>query len=209
MATKFNVTYNVESNELQGKTVLVFLKPQNPQRNYQIHAWQVLTGSAGATESFDYEALISTDVTSNGVNDNQIISGRQPIAPGQLLSAVSPSGLSPLLQPAATSLAQTKLTPQQCGVINQTNPYTQFDSNWYVNDKPVVTMPYVDTNMTVSFEYLPNFYFMVATPPMVGQTYIVQNFSDMTQYVMPITATEVDVTLTRNQGLWTFDFAAK
>jgi hypothetical protein len=209
MATKFNVHYNVESNELQGKTVLVFLKPQNPQRNYQIHAWQVLTGSAGATESFDYEALISTDVTSTGVNNNQIISGRQGIAPGQLLSAVSPSGLSPLLQPAATSLAQTKLTPQQCGVINQTNPYTQFDSNWYVNDKPVVTMPYVDTNMTVSFEYLPNFYFMVATPPMVGQTYIVQNFSDMTQYVMPITATEVDINLSRNQGLWTFDFNAK
>ncbi|NYE59927.1 hypothetical protein FHW58_001079 [Duganella sp. 1224] len=207
--TKFNVNYNVGPDELHGKTVLVFLKPQNPQRNYQIHAWQVLTGSAGATESFDYEALISTDVSSTGVNDNKIISGRQAIAPGQLLSAVSPSGLSPLLQPAATSLAQTKLTPEQCGVINQTNPYIQFDSNWYVNDKPVVTMPYVDTNMTVSFEYLPNFYFMVATPPMVGQTYIVQNFSDMTQYTMPITATEVDVTLSRNQGLWTFDFNAK
>ncbi|MES2160562.1 MAG: hypothetical protein V4476_05355 [Pseudomonadota bacterium] len=209
MATKFNVIYDVGSDELQGKTVLVFLKPQNPQRNYLIHAWQVLTGSAGATESFGYEANISTDVTSIGVNDNKIVSGRQPLLPGQLLSAVSPSGLSPKLQPAATSVAQTKLTPQQCGVINQTNPYTQFDSNWYVNEKPVVTMPYVDTNMTVSFEYLPNFYFMVATPPMVGQTYIVQNFSDMTQYVMPITATEVNVTLTRNQGLWTFDFAAQ
>ncbi|OEZ62014.1 hypothetical protein [Duganella sp. HH105] len=209
MATNFNVIYDVESDELQGKTVLVFLKPQNPQRNYLIHAWQVLTGSAGATESFSYEANIATDVTSTGVNDNKIVSGRQQLLPGQLLSAVSPNGLSPKLQPAATSLAQTKLTPQQCGVINQTNPYTQFDSNWYVNDKPVVTMPYVDTNMTVSFEYLPNFYFMVATPPMVGQTYIVQNFSDMTQYVMPITATEVNVTLTRNQGLWTFDFAAQ
>jgi len=207
--TTFNVTYNVGADELYGKTVLVFLKPQNPQRNYQIHAWQVLTGSAGATESFDYEAMISTDVTSTGINDNQIISGRQAIAPGQLLAAVSPSGLSPLLQPAATSLAQTKLTPEQCGVINQTNPYIQFDSNWYVNDKPVVTMPYVDANMTVSFEYLPNFYFMVATPPMIGQTYIVQNFSDMTQYTMPITATEVNVTLSRNQGLWTFDFAAQ
>jgi hypothetical protein len=207
--TKFNVSYDVESNELQGKTVLVFLKPQNPQRNYLIHAWQVLTGSAGATESFNYEALISTDVSSRGVNDNLIVSGRQAISPGQLLSAVSPEGLSPQLQTAATSLAQTKLTPQQCGVINQTNPYNQFDSNWYVNGKPVVTMPYVDTNMTVSFEYLPNFYFMVATPPMIGQTYIVQNFSDMTQYVMPITATEVNVSLTRNQGLWTFDFDAK
>jgi hypothetical protein len=126
-----------------------------------------------------------------------------------LLSALSPNGLSPLLQPAATSLAQTKLTPQQCGVINQTNPYMQFDSNWYVNDKPVVTMPYVDTNMTASFEYQPNFYFMVAQPPMVGQTYIVQNFSDMTQYAPPATATEVDVRLSLNQGLWNFDFTTK
>lgn len=207
MATKFNVTMDVE--DMQGKTVLVFLKPQNPQRNYMIHAWQVLTGSAGATESFMYEATISTDVTSTGVNNNTIVSGRQTVQPGQLLSAISPNSLSPMLQPAPTSLAQSKLTPQQCGVINQTNPFIQFNSNWYVNDKPVVTMPYVDSNMTVSFEYLPNFYFMVASPPLIGQTYIVQNFSDMTQYVMPITATSVDVTLTRNQGLWTFDFDAK
>lgn len=209
MATRFNVNFNVSAEELQGKTVLVFLKPQQPQRNYQIHAWQVLTGSAGATESFDYEPQISTDVSSLDVNDSKIFSGRKNVLPGQLLSVVSPAGLSPQLQPAATSLAQTKLTPQQCGVINQTNPYIQFDSNWYVSGRPVVSMPYVDTNMTVSFEYLPNFYFMVATPPMVGQTYIVQNFSDMTQYVMPDTATEVDVTLSRNQGLWTLDFAAK
>lgn len=209
MATKFNVTYDVESNELQGKTVLVFLKPQNPQRNYLIHAWQVLTGSAGSTETFDYEALISTDVTSIGVNDNKIVSGRKSVLPGELLAASSPNGLSPLLQTAPTSTALTKLTPQQCGVINQTNPFTQFNSNWYVNDKPVVTMPNVDLNMTVSFEFEPNFYFMVATPPMIGQTYIVQNFSDMTTYVMPITATEVDISLTRNQGLWTFGFNDK
>lgn len=69
MATRFNVNFNVSADELQGKTVLVFLKPQQPQRNYQIHAWQVLTGSAGATESFDYEAQISTDVSSPDVND--------------------------------------------------------------------------------------------------------------------------------------------
>lgn len=207
MATQFNVTMDVQ--DMQGKTVLVFLKPQNPQRNYMIHAWQVLTGSAGATESFMYEAIIATDVTSTGVNNNTIVSGRQTIQPGQLLSAVSPNSLSPMLQQAPTSLAQSKLTPSQCGVINQTNPFIQFNSNWYVNDKPVVTMPYVDANMTVSFEYEPNFYFMVASPPLVGQTYIVQNFSDMTQYVMPITATEVDVSLTKDQGLWTFGFDAK
>lgn len=205
--TTFNVTMNVE--DMEGKTVLVFLKPQNPQRNYRIHAWQVLTGSAGSTEAFDYQAVISTDVTSVGENPaNVITSGATEIQPGQLFQAESPNGLSPRLQLAPTSLAQEKLTPQQAGVINKTNPFIQFDSNWFVNDKPVVTMPQVDANMTCSFEYIPNFYFMVAAPPMIGQTYIVQNFSDMTQYVMPITATEVDVSLTKVSGLWTFDFAA-
>ncbi|BCD84457.1 hypothetical protein PSm6_08640 [Pseudomonas solani] len=206
--TTFNVNFAVD--DMEGKTVLVFLKPQNPQRDYRIHAWQVLTGSAGATESFDYEAVIETDVSSNGEKaGNLIVSGRKATLPGGLLQAVSPGGLSPQLEQAATSLAQEKLTPQQCGVINKTNPYIQFDSNWYVNGRPVVTMPKVDSRMTVSFEYEPNFYFMVATPPMIGQTYIVQNFSDMTQYVAPITATEVDVTLSRPNGLWTFDFLSR
>ena len=208
MSTIFNVNMAVE--DMQGKTVLVFLKPQNPQRNYLIHAWQVLTGSAGSTESFAFEAQISTDVTSIGEQPgNTIISARANVNPGQLFQAISPSNLSPKLELAPTSLALEKLTPEQCGVINKTNPFIQFNSNWYVNNKPVVTMPYVDSNMTVSFEYLPNFYFMVASPPMIGQTYIVQNFSDMTQYVMPITATEVDVTLTRDQGLWKFAFDAQ
>ncbi|AEF56151.1 hypothetical protein [Marinomonas posidonica] len=205
--TKFNVTMDVQS--MEGKTVLVFLKPQNPQRNYRIHAWQVLQGSAGSTETFEYEALISTNVTSSGENPaNTITSGTKNIVPGQLFQAISPSDLSPKLELAPTALAQQKLTPQQCGVINKTSPFIQFDSNWFVNDKPVVTMPQVDANMTCSFEYIPNFYFMVASPPMIGQTYIVQNFSDMTQYQMPITATEVDVSLTKVNGLWTFDFEA-
>ncbi len=59
--TTFNVTMDVES--MEGKTVLVFLKPQNPLRNYQLHAWQVLTDSAAATESFEYESLYSVDVS--------------------------------------------------------------------------------------------------------------------------------------------------
>jgi hypothetical protein len=207
MATTFNVHMDVGS--MDGKTVLVFLKPVSPQRNYLVHAWQVLTGSAGAPETFKYEEVISTDVSSaGGLPTTSIKSGRMVIAPGQLLSATSPGGLSPLLQPAARSLAEEKLTPQQCGVINQTNPFIQFDSNWYVSERPVVSMPQVDANMTCSFEYLPNFYFMVSSPPLIGQTYIVQNFSDMTKYQMPITATSVDVTLTREKGLWTFDFKA-
>lgn len=205
--TVFNVNFAVD--DMDGKTVLVFLKPQNPQRDYRIHAWQVLTGSAGTTEFFNYEAVIETDATTSGGKEgNMIISERREITPGHLLQAVSPSGMSPILERAPASLALEKLTPQQCGVINKTNPYIQFDSNWYVNGRPVVTMPKVDSRMTVSFEYEPNFYFMVATPPMIGQTYIVQNFSDMTQYIPPITATEVDVTLSRSNGLWSFDFAA-
>lgn len=208
MAIYFNIHFNVSDDELQGKSLLVFLKPQNPQRNDQIHAWQVVRGAAGASAVFAYADSITTDVSSVGRHGAATVSRRESVVPGQLLRAVSPDGLSPVLQPAPTALAQEKLTPQQCGVINQTYPFTQFDSNWYVNDRPVVTMPHVDMNMTVTFEYLPNFYFMLATPPMPGQTYIVQNFSDMTQYVMPVTATEVSVTVNRVQGLWSFDFRA-
>ncbi|KAB0528569.1 hypothetical protein ACFFQ5_21985 [Pseudomonas brassicacearum] len=205
--TVFNVNFAVD--DMEGKTVLVFLKPQQPQRNYRIHAWQVLTGLAGSTESFSYEAIIETDVTTIDEADGPIVSGRQGISPGALLQAISPSGISPYLEPAPISLAREKLTPEQCGVINKTNPYMQFDCNWYVNGHPVVTMPNVDSSMTVSFEHLPCFYFMVTAPPKVGQTYIVQNFSDMAQYIPPITATEVDVILTRPYGLWEFDFSAK
>ncbi|MCM2565243.1 hypothetical protein [Janthinobacterium kumbetense] len=209
MGIQFNVRYNVETDDLQGNSVLVFLKLQNPQGHYRSHAWQVLTGSAGATESFHYEDRISTDVNSFGITGNKIVSGRQVIAPGQLLSAVSPHGLSPLLQPAAASLAQSKLTPAQCGVMNETSPFIPFSCNWYVNDRPVATMPDVDANMTVGFEYLPSLYFVVAMRPAAGQTYSLESFQDMTQYAMPVSATEVDVTLHRSQDAWRFDFAAR
>ena len=201
MTTRFNVNYNVTNDDMRGKTVLVFLKPQGPQSDYRLHAWQVLSGAPGSTESFAYEEVISAGNSSYGANDGKTDADRQPVLRGQLLSAVSPSGLSPLLQPAAVSLAQSALAPQPCGVVSQTMPAGQFDGNWYVNDKPVVTMPQVDPRMTASFEYLPNFYFMVATPPMLGQTSIAQNFSDMAQYTMPITGTGVDVTLNRKQDL--------
>lgn len=207
--TRFNVHFAVD--DMEGKAVLVFLKPQNPQRDHSIHPWRVLTGSAGATESFTYGTQIEVDVSSVGnCADQSIISGRKVVYPGQLLQAVSPGGLSPQLQPAASSLAQEKLTPMQCGVINQTDPFIPFDCNWYIGGHPAVTMPRVDVNMTVSFEFMPNmFYLMVATPPLEGQTYVAQSFSDMTQYVMPVTANHVDVTLTRPNGLWSFDFQSR
>jgi len=69
-----------------------------------------------------------------------------------------------------------------------------------VNDRPVVSMPNV--------EYQPSLYFMVAMRPMVGQTHGLENFPDMTQYARPVTVATVDVTLSRQQGLWRFDFSA-
>ncbi len=195
-------TFNVNSNDdIEGKTMRVFLKLQTAQADYQPSAWQVLSGAAGATEPVVYEAVIETDISSIArkvVNPSPL--GISSLS-SDMLQAVSPVEMSRL--PGSQTL-----TPQQSGVINQSTPYIPFDNNWYVNDRPVVAMPYVDPNMTVGFEYQPNFYFMVATPPMIGQTYIVQNFSDMTQYVAPITATEVDVTLSHPNGPWRFDFNA-
>lgn len=49
----------MDTEDMQGKTVLVFLKPQNPQRNYMIHAWQTISGTAGSTESFSFDYEMS------------------------------------------------------------------------------------------------------------------------------------------------------
>lgn len=207
MSMVFTVGFDV--TDMEGKSVLVFLKPVNPQRNVLIHAWRVLTGAPGGSLSFSYDGAISTDVSSAGWQPgSSIVSARADVLPGQLYSVVSPSGLSPELQLAPASLAQTTLTPEQAGVINQTNPFIQFDSNWYVDSQPVMTAPHVDTGMTVVFQCPPTLYFMVAPAPMAGQTYIVQNFLDMTEYPVPASASAVNVTLTRDQGLWVFKFQA-
>ena len=148
MVTQINISYNVESEEMRGKTVLVFLKPQNPQSNYQIPAWQVLTGVPGTTEAFVYDHQIPLDVYSHGVGDGM---------------KMTPERQSQ--QPRAS------LTQQQDGAIPKTNPYIQFDSDWYVNARPVVTMPPADAH------------------------------SATTPFVVPATATEGDVTLNRNPDL--------
>ncbi|MCG8433597.1 MAG: hypothetical protein MJA83_06175 [Gammaproteobacteria bacterium] len=203
--TTFYVHFREQN--MQGKNVLAFLKPTPPQSNYQVHAWQVLTGSAGATETFSYKAEIQVDVTSAGRKaDNVIVSGRQIATAGQLYEAISPSGLSPKLIPASETLANQKLTPNQCGVINKTSPFIQFTCNWYVNNRAVASMPYVDRNMTCTFDYEPRLYLMVAAPPMIGQTYTLQNFSEMTAFQWQNSTTRVDVDVTRDSGMWTFSF---
>ena len=148
MVTQINISNDVESDEMRGKTVLVFLKPQNPQGNYQIPAWQVLKGVPGTTEAFVYDHQIPFDVYSHGAGDNmKMAPERQSQQP------------------------QASLTQQQDGAITKTNPYSQFDSDWYLNARPVVTMQPADAH------------------------------SATTQSVVPATATEGDVTLNRKQDL--------
>ena len=125
MVTQINISYNVKLEEMRGKTVLVFLKPQNPQSNYQIPAWQVLKGVPGTTEAFVYDHQIPLDVYSHGAGDDM---------------KMAPERQS--RQPQA-SLTQQQ---QQDGAIPKTNPYSQFDSDWYVNARPVVTMQPVDAH---------------------------------------------------------------
>ncbi|WP_219137130.1 hypothetical protein [Janthinobacterium sp. UMAB-60] len=104
MNTQINISYNVESDEMRDKTELVFLKPQNPQSNYQIPAWQVLKGVPGPIEAFVYDHQIPLDVRSHGA------------------------------------------------ALTKTNPYSQFDSDWYVNATPVVTTQPVDAHSATATE---------------------------------------------------------
>ena len=107
-----------------------------------------MKGVPAPTEAFVYDHQIPLDVYSHGVGDGM---------------KMTPERQSQ--QPRAS------LTQQQDGAIPKTNPYIQFDSDWYVNARPVVTMPPADAH------------------------------SATTPFVVPATATEGDVTLNRNPDL--------
>ena len=51
--------------------------------------------------------------------------------------------------------AQASLTQQQDGAITKTNPYSQFDSDWYLNARPVVTMQPVDAHAATAQSVVP------------------------------------------------------
>ena len=207
MAIEFRVAMDAE--KMQGNSVLVFLRPIPPHRNNLIHAWQVLSVSEGTSESFEYDAVITTNVTSRRYPPHYIISETMEVQPGSLLEVVSSSELSAKLQMADSSLARDKLTPHQVGVINRTEPYIQLDCNWLVSGRPVVTMPDLEEGGCCTFEYEPNLYFGVAMPPLVGQCYDSHVFSNMTSYPIPTTTTEVFVTVSSNKGGWDFAFGEK
>lgn len=204
MATTFHVTMNAEN--MEGKGVLIFLRPTSLPRDALVHAWQALIPSTGSTASFEYNPVISSHVFSRRDPSHYILSDTNNVHPGSLLEAVSSEGLSPKLQMAPTSLAEEKLTPTQVGVINHTHPHVELDCNWLVSGRPVVTVPNLGDGETCPFELEPNLYFMVARPPLVGETYSPDNFADMTCYPAPAVDSEIYINVIEDQGRWQFVF---
>ncbi|NWG87376.1 MAG: hypothetical protein HXY26_07710 [Hydrogenophilaceae bacterium] len=196
-----------EVDDMQGKRVLVFLRPQRQRTNFLVHAWQDLEISSGATACFNFDTRISARLLTRGKSSNNPTrSAEQTINPGQLYLATRRDGLSPTLEPATTGMARERLTPQQAGVYNQTYPYTSVDCTWHVSGSPVVTMPGLDWGMTCSFEYVPTLYFMIAAPLITGENFTVQAFTDMTPYPVIPDISSIDVEITREKGRWLFSF---
>lgn len=194
-------------NDMQGKRVLVFLRPQRPRTNFLVHAWQELEISSGATVSFDFDTRISARLLTRGsAGPDPTRSAEQAIHPGQLYLATRPESLSPTLKLAPTGMARERLTPNQAGIYNQTYPYTSVDCVWHVGGSPVVTMPGLDWGMTCSFEYVPTLYFMIAAPLISGENFTVQAFTDMTPYPVSADTASIDVQISREKGRWLFNF---
>lgn len=195
---------NVE--DMRGKRVLVFLRPQAPQTDYLVHAWKQLEISSGATAQFTFEQTVSARIVTTGRHGNQIQSAEQRALPGQLLLATRPDLLSPALTPAPRGMAVDRLMAQQYGVYNQTYPYTSVDCLWQIDGSPVVTMPNLDWGMTCTFDYLPMFYFMIAAPMLSGENFTALAFTDMTPYTVRPGISTLDVNIVRDQGRWMFHF---
>lgn len=193
--------------QVASESVLVFLRPINPCSNYRIHAWQILTPSFNATEYFELHSHVSVDISSIcQASGNPIISQRIVTKPGDLLHAVSPQELSPMLTPTSRGQAMLRLNPEQTGVRNLTNPAIPIRCNWYVGDRPVLSVPGVDWGMTCSFEFASELFFMVSTQPLGRGNYGVQIFSDTIPYRPPVWASSVRILVARENGHWGFDF---
>jgi hypothetical protein len=193
-------------DEMRGKRVLVFLRPQVPQTDFLVHAWQVLDISAGASAQFAFDPVVSARIATHSRRGNPIQSIERAVPPGHLLRITRPDALSPTLEPAPTGMAIDRLLPRQSGVYNQTHPSTSVDCVWHVSGSPVVTMPNLDWGMTCTFEYQPTFYFLIASPLLSGENFAVQAFTDMTPYTLKAGISTLDVCIGYRQGRWMFNF---
>ncbi|MHB9119662.1 MAG: hypothetical protein ACYC2R_15530 [Burkholderiales bacterium] len=192
---------------MRGKSVLVFVRPQQAARDVRVYAWQVLDLSGGATASFVFDHSISVSVLTKGTGPvNPTESERVKITPGTLKIATRPAGLSPQLAPSSAGMAAARLTTEQAGVYNDTNPCLSLDCTWFVSGQAVATMPDVDWGMTCTFEYQPVLYFMIAAPLLEGENFTVQSLTGATPYPITLDTAELDVRVRRERGRWRFSF---
>jgi len=205
MKVLFNVRFDMQVYEWQGKNVLVFLAPPAPSRNITGLAWRVLTASAGATVSFEMNDVVSVEVAGRATDGVPATSERVTVQPGQLLMATRPSAQPMVLPLEPDPLASDRLLPFQYGLTNRTDPGIPLDCTWYMADAPAVTMPALDSGMTTTFDGSQSLYFAVAALPQTGEGFA-QAFSDTTMYQIPVNVSEVNVKLTKLQGMWVFEF---
>ena len=189
------IHFNVENalTEVVNENVLVFLMPVAASPNFQFAAWQSLNISPGGSEPFDYNVSIQVQAMRQ---DNMSTTPKVNIHPGELYDVVMSNlgGIS--LQKDIPNAGS--LTPDQCGVMNNTSVLIK--TLWYVNGNPCVAMPELNQNSTSIFELEPSIYFRAATPTQQGFNYTLQQVSAETPYVIPATATTVQVTWSRDSA---------
>lgn len=125
-----------------------------------------------------------------------------------------PSGEA--LETATESLAKKVLNSEQVGVINLTAQLAQFICTWSVSGCPVLTDipnseglgPYINNHPMLTYEFVPYFYFMLASSPILGQTYHTNVLAAAALFDLPAATRVVDVKVTKNDGVVNFDFSA-
>lgn len=195
------VRFNVK-NDLSTTTtnhVLVFLKPVDPQSDYQYHSWINLNPSVGYTKPFDFNIDLSVAVGDiDGGFGPQV-----PINPGECFQAQNPNGQSPFID---SSNNIGGVTEAQVGVKNDcTTPDIQIVLTWSNRGNKIVTVgaqppDIINVGKTVTFELEPSLYFMAADPTVVGPDFTLQDYSQATEYKLNPSVDVVNVTWTRESS---------
>lgn len=197
-ATTFHVTNNT-NGQLGDQSILVFLTPLLNSKDYKYAAWQQLTPGEGATQPFTLSQDISTYVTIN----NGTTSAHMPILPGELSSVTNPHGLSPVIGSPSRS---SSVTPQQCGLQNNTSPYEEIFASWLVNNNLVVASSVGVTEGALStFELQTKLYWAIGAAS-TGPNYTLQEITPMQSYSLPAGTTDVTVNVTFNTSTGTYEY---
>jgi hypothetical protein len=194
---------------LPGETqdhVLVFLKPMRSSPNFQYYAWQDLDPCKDASQSFPYLVDLSVQVFDPTTYPGKqgAIAAPVSINPGQLFPIVNPNGQSPFVDPTDVNTGQ--ITPTQAGVVNQCNvgAYACIGLNWYNTGNLVVAAGkgpanHLNYGKTITLEFEPTLYFMAAEPTLIGPNFTLQDYSQMTPYILKAGITNVSVNWTRTE----------